>query len=84
MTTSQTVSFQVGDRVMYARAFLRSTGMISGWAPFACGTVQSAEYGLYGNGQRALVQVLWDGFREAQPILDCNLIHTNRAHLEPV
>jgi hypothetical protein len=53
----QTKTFQVGDRVAYSVAFLRSTGQTTGDAPRLRGTVQDVQQ----LGQVALIVIKWDG-----------------------
>lgn len=51
-------SFQPGDRVAYAAGFLKSTGQITGHAPFLRGTVRKVEpFSGY-----TLVTVAWDNY----------------------
>ena len=74
------MTLKVGDRVGFARAFLRDTGQISGPVPFAKGTV--AEMIPFGGPGRSLVTVLWDNLDGHRTVLDCNLVRLDRRHLE--
>lgn len=70
MSNRKNPGFQVGERVAYANAFLRSTGMFTGWAPFARGKVLSTSP----FGGRDLVLVEWDDTPSPCSVLDCNLV----------
>jgi hypothetical protein len=86
MTTSKPVTLQVGDKVAFARAFLRNTGQYTGWAPFARGVVTKVEPFATFRGDhdsRALVSVQWAKACRSR-VLDCNLVRVDRMHLEPV
>lgn len=72
--------FQTGERVALSRAFLKSTGQITGDAPFLRGTVQSCEP----MAKLQLCYVLWDGREKAQGVLSSNLTALDRKHLELV
>jgi len=52
-------TFQIGDRVAYAAAFLKSTGQFTGIAPRLRGTVRSVEP----FGPHALVTIAWDNYK---------------------
>lgn len=52
-------TFQVGDRVAYAAAFLKSTGQYTGPLPRLRGTVQAIE----SFGPHDLVTIAWDNYR---------------------
>ena len=85
-------AFKIGDRVAFAREFLRNTGQITGWKPFAEGVVVGVLD--FGSGGRSMVTVAWDRGRteklagESSPgksnALDTALIHANRKHLEAI
>ena len=73
-----------GDRVRFARAFLRSTGQVTGpeeptsIGPFARGAVVG---GIDLRGGRKLLTVRWDD-GEVSAVLDVNLVREDRVHLE--
>lgn len=69
-----------GDVVMYARAWLRSTGQLTGDVPFRRGRVVRVE-GWLGK-PAALATVQWDGARYESRALVCNLVRADRLHLE--
>jgi hypothetical protein len=64
-----------GDRVAYARKFLRSVGAITHDIASRRGTVLDAD--------GVLVRVRWDDTRKPAPVLKSNLVPANRLHLEP-
>jgi hypothetical protein len=83
-----TKSFQVGDRVAFARAFLRSTGQFTGPGGFMRGTVTDIQEW---QGVPQLVTVAWDSKlasweqieAHTSRALACNLVLVSRIHLEP-
>lgn len=70
----------IGTHVAYSRDFLRSTGQITGDAPFLRGEVVD----IVNINPLRLALVKWDGFEEPKTINIKNLIPVNRIHLEPV
>lgn len=80
-------AFVPGDRVMFARSFLRSTGQLTGpeapcaFGPFAAGEVREVK--VLSRDMPPLVLVHWDDGSERK-VLASNLVHANRRHLEPV
>jgi hypothetical protein len=52
----RTKAIAVGDRVCYSRAFLQSTGHLTGDVPFARGVVQR----LVPLGESTLAEITWD------------------------
>ena len=72
--------FKIGDKVAMSAAFLRSIGDYSHDSASMRGTV----VGLIPFGARTLVRIKWCRWRATTSVLDCNLIHANRIHLEPV
>jgi hypothetical protein len=82
----KTYALAIGDKVAYARGFLRSTGQYTGpeapthYGPFARGVVTGLQE-LKGCNGHALVGVLWaDGANTR--VLACNLVAVKRLHLE--
>ena len=83
------VEITVGSRVAFKAAFLRSTGQITGWVPFARGAVVELETLSPGC---TLAKIQWDDRRRfagepapAQSRVNvANLIREDRIHLEPV
>jgi hypothetical protein len=85
--------FEQGERVAFARDFLRNTGQFTGadapcsWGPFARGTVTTCR-GFDGepiknpSGEPSLVAVLWDDGQETRA-LGNNLVAVDRIPLEP-
>lgn len=72
----------VGDRVKYSRAFLRSIGAISGAMPFAKGTITALDS--FG-GSFDLVSITWDGGEDLPGRVNVkNLVLVSRIHLEAV
>lgn len=74
-----------GVRVAYARAWLRSTGMLTGPIPFARGTVREVNP----FGAQVLARVEWDGGDDSdmpslQRVLACNLVAVADIPHEPV
>ena len=68
----------VGNRVMYARGFLRSTGMFTGPIPFAKGKVTAID--------REIASIDWEGKHggDLPPRVNVhNLVRADRLHLEP-
>jgi hypothetical protein len=75
-----TKTFKAGDRVMFAREFLQSTGQITGKVPFAVGTVKSVKP--FGHTSKtALVAVDWDGSGPGR-VSSANLVLESELHLE--
>jgi len=73
-----TKSFQLGDRVMYAREFLRNTGQMTGEVPFDVGTVINIK----AKGEECEVcAVQWDSDRRYL-VRSSNLIRESEKHLE--
>lgn len=68
-----------GDRVAFRAAFLRSIFDYSHDSASKRGTVTETPLAM---GERALCRVAWDN-GTIQTVLDCNLIHADRIHLEP-
>lgn len=68
----------LGERVMYSRNWLRSTGQFTGDAAFVVGTVTGA---LPLVGSWRVLTVRWDDGRTTS-VLDCNLIARDRVRLE--
>ena len=69
-----------GDRVCFARHFLRNTMQHTGDVPFAVGTVEEIDdYGDY-----SIVQVNWDNLEGHKSVNMNNLILADRKHLEKV
>lgn len=74
-----TTEITKGHRVAFSRAFLRSTGQFTGWAPFARGTVEAFNP----LGGITLARIAWaDGARSSVNVN--NLVRVDRLHLEPV
>ena len=63
---------QIGDKVRYAQAFLRSISCYAGPLAHAVGTVVAMESFSYERAPR-LVSVDWHGEELPQRILECNL-----------
>jgi hypothetical protein len=59
----------VGDRVCFRRAFLQSTGQVTGEAPLLRGVVEH----LRKLGETTLAEVRWDGEQETQRVHVANL-----------
>jgi hypothetical protein len=74
--------FTPGTRVAYARAFLRNTGQVTGWAAFARGAVVSVDPKPF--GKNVVVRVQWDDGSGPNGVLSCNLVRVDRMHLEAV
>jgi hypothetical protein len=72
-TESTGVVLVVPDRVLFARAFLRSIGAVTGELPFQRGTVSRV------NGR--VVYVQWD-HGGTSATLAANLVRADRLHLE--
>lgn len=77
---------EIGERVAYARTFLRNTGMFTGWAPFARGVVLSKTS--FAGGE--LCRIQWDNAPAdvaerpyIRAVLDCNLVRVADLHKEP-
>jgi hypothetical protein len=73
---------EVGQRVHYARDWLRNTGQFTGepaptsWGPFAAGEVVKLD-----KGGPWLTEVRWDD-GEATRVLNVNLVREDKIHLE--
>ena len=82
------MTITIGTRVAFKRAFLQSTGQISGWVPFARGVV----IGIDPSFSSGLASIKWDDRSRiaGQPnpvfssVLVSNLVREDRIHLEPV
>jgi hypothetical protein len=72
--------FQVGDRVAYTAAFLRSCGMYDHDSASRRGTVLTAEARKQGPH---VLSVMWDDQTEPWSVLSCNVILKDKLHLEP-
>jgi hypothetical protein len=76
--------FKVGDRVVYRSKFLRDTGQLTGWAPFAVGLITKIKP----IGAQFLAEGTWYHPYEGGPtkfkVLTSNLILSDRKHLEAV
>ena len=70
--------FETGQRVALSRAFLRSTGQLTGDGPFLRGTVESCQP----IGTRQLCYIQWQGREKPQGVLSTNLVLVDRLHLE--
>ena len=70
---------RIGDRIAFSRAFLRSTGQFTGWAPFARGTVDA----LYESRDFTIASISWDDAAEPSRVNIANLVRADRLHLEP-
>jgi len=69
-----------GDRVCFARHFLRNTGQFTGDVPFAVGTVEAViDYGSF-----TLATIRWDNLAGHKTVNVKNLILKDRKHLELV
>jgi len=68
-------AFQPGDRVTYARSFLRSTGMFTGREAFREGTVQLVKP--LRQGGVVIVKVAWDGESKEDAELNPGTLSTN-------
>lgn len=71
--------FKTGQRVAFSRSFLRSTGQITGDAPFLSGVVESCQP----IGKLQLCYIRWQGIETPQGVLSTNLVLVDRMHLEP-
>lgn len=61
------IELKAGDRVAFARAWLRSTGQFTGWAPFARGRVESVQ--AWRDAQvPPVVSVAWDDGSESRAL----------------
>jgi hypothetical protein len=78
---TKNITINVGDRVAFSRAWLRSTGHFTGEVPFMRGTVRAVEP--FGKGSPPLVAVAWDGGSDSR-VLACNLVRVDRIPFEPV
>lgn len=73
-------TINIGDRVAYRAAFLRSIGDYSGYSASKRGTVTAIVFPLHSG---ALLSVAWDdGFKSN--VNSNNLIRADCIHLEPV
>ncbi|MFA5300937.1 MAG: hypothetical protein WC389_22320 [Lutibacter sp.] len=64
-------NFQVGDRVQYSHAFLKSINAYTEDICFDVGTIQSSKY--YPQIKKTTVKVLWDSDNEVRSSLSQNL-----------
>lgn len=71
---SKAKEFHIGDRVAYAARFLKSTGQITGEAPFRRGTVCAVK----SISDYDLLTVDWDDRIAARPVLASNLTLVSR------
>lgn len=70
--------FKLGDRVAYSRVFLRDTGQITGWAPFARGEVTEIVF-----REPQFVRINWDSpDGHTSSVRSSNLVREDRIHLE--
>lgn len=76
-TNPLTKVFKAGDKVMFAREFLRNTGQYTGWAPFAKGVVQSTTK----LNEKQVVSVKWKDGKISKAISP-NLVLASELHLE--
>lgn len=67
--------FKIGDRVQYARTFLRATGQLAGDAPHASGRVISLQPI---SAALDLAVVAWDRPGIAAKVLTSNLVHKGK------
>lgn len=80
------LKFERGCRVAYAREFLRNTSQFTGPSaptssgPFARGSVVEVEPF---HGSKSLIRIHWDD-GHISSVLDSNLVHVDRIHLEAV
>jgi hypothetical protein len=74
------MTFKKTDRVMFAREFLRNTGIFTGWAPFARGAIIRLDTIAPGF---TLARIHWDD-GEISRVNVGNLVLENRLYLEPV
>ena len=76
---------QEGDRVMYARGFLRSIGAVYGETPFREGTVElvSTLGEPHHDERRKLARVRWDDEPDIGTVALVNLVRKEDRHLEP-
>jgi hypothetical protein len=73
----------IGDKVKYSRAFLRSTGMLTGEAPFGKGTITALDS--YGSKDFTIATIQWDGGFDLPGRVNVkNLILVSKIHLEVV
>ncbi len=73
-------NFKTGDRVKYAREWLRSFAIYTGDIPFAVGTVKGFEK--FGDRDQVLVRVVWDGDDHESRVLGVNLVRKADLHKE--
>ena len=71
-------SFNVGDRVAYSAAFLKSTGQHTGPVPFLRGAVHSVE----SFGEHQLVAINWDGVERLGKVISPNLTLVDRIAID--
>lgn len=72
-----------GDRVKYARTFLRTIGVYTGALPSRIGTVAAIDDALMAGSR--IMYVRWaDEPGRAAGILECHLVRADRLHLEAV
>ncbi len=69
--------FKVGDRVKYAAAFLRSTGMYTGDIPRARGTITALE--AFGTSTLAVID--WGNPEIPTRVITANLKHEKQAEV---
>lgn len=67
--------FRIGDRVQYARTFLRATGQLAGDVPHATGRVVSLQPI---SAALDLAVIEWDRPDVPAKVLTSNLIHAGR------
>jgi hypothetical protein len=73
--------FKIGDRVQYARAWLRSTGQLAGDIPHATGRIISLAP--VSNGLD-IATIEWNTAGLSAKVLTSNLVREDRKHLERV
>ena len=71
-------AFKPGQRVAFSRAFLKSTGQLTGDAPFMRGTVKSCQP----IGRNFYCLIFWDDREKPSGALSSNLIELEKIHLE--
>ena len=74
-------AIDTGDTVKYSRAFLQSTGMLTGPVPFATGKVIGMKQ--LGKGGLILAAIKWDTPDLPEWVNVKNLVLKSRLHLEP-
>lgn len=73
--------FKIGDRVQYARQWLRSTGQLAGDVPHATGRIISLSP--VSNGLD-IATIEWNRPGLSAKVLTSNLVREDRKHLERV